>query len=176
METAIDALCTLPPVIQHSKSIYKESDVEDFFGLEIVHRCQVLFNTLFPTLHLQFNTQWAYFPGITVDASVDLIWRIEHQGTFFNVAITEFKRPGSINIHDSEQGFIGVGRLGDKARDQSQQLTRYLFALNTTFIHELSDLINTVAVFLQAPPRSLQKGTVEPQVHGKEPRYRQKSS
>jgi hypothetical protein len=70
------------------------------------------------------------------------------------VAITEFKRPGAIQIEDWEEGFGPGGRLGPKAEQDSRQLNKYLFKTHLTPI-QYTDMVYACSICLQDNPSTL---------------------
>ena len=79
---------------QNEKSVYNESDAVNVFVLEIGERCVLLVGEMYPEIHLQYQQEWTYFPGKQdSDASIDLLWRVELNGVYCNVVLSEFKRP-----------------------------------------------------------------------------------
>jgi hypothetical protein len=101
--------------------------------------------------------EWTYFPGKDdSDASIDLLWRVELHGVYCNVALSEFKRPYSIDIGEWENGVVIFSRMGKKARKNSQQITRYLFLTAIPFAR-FCDLLNTVSIAPKGNPNSMHK-------------------
>jgi len=156
MERAFSSV-SLPPIVAYEKSVYNESDAVNVFVLEIAQRCILIFGEMYPELHLQYQQEWTYFPGKDdSDASIDLLWRVELHGIYYNVALSEFKRPHSIDIGEWEKGVGIFSRMGTKARENSQQITRYLFLTVIPFA-QFCDLINTVSIALKESPNSMHK-------------------
>jgi len=142
---------------QNEKSVYNESDAVNVFVLEIAQRCVLLFGEMYPEIHLQYQQEWTYFPGKQdSDASIDLLWRAELNGVYCNVTLSEFKRPHSIDIGEWEEAVGRSSRMGKKARENPQQITRYLFLTVIPFA-QFCDLINTVSIALNESPDSMHK-------------------
>lgn len=125
LKIIIDQLSPFPPEMGYYRRIYNECDTADLFVQELAHRSQVILNCAYPTLDLHWQREWGYFDGRDTDASIDLIWRVVDDGKLMNVAITEFKRAGSITVAHWEGAMGRFGKLPKKAREQSQQVTRY---------------------------------------------------
>jgi hypothetical protein len=122
--------------------------------LHIAQRITTLFNCAYPDIKVSHQAQWNYFNGKKADCYLDLLWRVESRGQYFNLAFTEFKKPGSIKVEEWE---AGIGRNKKiKKNFQSQQLTRYHHAIKKTR-SQLTDLETTIVIKVTCNPDTLTK-------------------
>lgn len=143
----------LPPIISPPcRRVYNEGDAADLIVLEVAQRVQILFNTVYSTLQLHWQREWSYFNGQNVDASIDLVWRIvaDH-----SISPSQNSNAQDLSRADEwEQGKGRHGQLPQTAREQSQQLSRYLGRLGLHYA-QITDILTTISVRLQEPPMNL---------------------
>jgi hypothetical protein len=154
LEYQMDSIARLPPLASESLTIYNEADTVNVFLVHIAQRCTTIFNFLFPHITLSYQSEWTRFEGVKADASLDLLWRVESGGCFFNLCFQEFKKPGSINIDEWELGVGNAKHLSKKAAMQSQQITRYHHLIKKGR-SQLSDLATTITINLRCSTNAL---------------------